>query len=369
MRQLPLSGIRVLDLSRVLAGPLCTMLLGDLGADVIKVERPGRGDDTRGWGPPFDARGESAYFLSINRNKLSVTADLTNDADATLIRRLIAGADVVVDNFLPGALARLGLDADRLVEQNARLVWCTITGFGEESARPGYDFVVQAEAGWMSITGEANGDPMKSGIALADVLAGKDAAATILAGLVARQSGRKVERRLYVSLIESARAALINVAQNALVSGVDARRWGNAHANLVPYQLFRAADRPLVIAVGTDSQWRAALEVLQLDALLNDVALASNPGRVAQRDRIVAAFNEVLMRRNADEWIRLLNGAGVPCGLVRTVLEAIEDASGASAASGMPSAVGGTVRLQPPRLNEHGKLVHEHGWDAFRQLT
>jgi crotonobetainyl-CoA:carnitine CoA-transferase CaiB-like acyl-CoA transferase len=189
MGQLPLSQIKVLDLSRVLAGPLCTMLLGDLGADVIKVERPGRGDDTREWGPPFDERGESAYYLSINRNKLSLAADLADDADRTLLLELIRGADVVVENFLPGALARLGIDAAAEMDRNPRLVWCGITGFGPDSTRPGYDFVVQAESGWMAITGEPDGPPMKSGVALADVVAGKDAAVAILAALLGRDQG------------------------------------------------------------------------------------------------------------------------------------------------------------------------------------
>ncbi|HXE57392.1 MAG TPA: CoA transferase, partial [Gemmatimonadales bacterium] len=181
--QLPLAGLRVLDLTRILAGPLCTMMLGDLGAQVLKVERPGLGDETRGWGPPFDAEGRSAYFLAVNRNKRSVALDFEREADLDLLRTLVAGADVVVDNFRPGTLERRGLDPARSVEENPRLVWCTLTGFGEASARPGYDFVVQAEAGWMAITGEPDGVPMKVGVALADVIAGKDAAAAILAAV------------------------------------------------------------------------------------------------------------------------------------------------------------------------------------------
>src|SRR3712207_6710601 len=221
-----LDGVRILDLSRVLAGPLATMMLGDLGADVIKVERAQGGDDTRGWGPPFDDRGESAYYLSINRNKLSLGIDLEDPVDAALVRSLAAAADVVVDNFPPGALARRGLDPDALVRQHPRLVWCTISGFGPASSRPGYDFVVQAESGWMAITGAPDGDPMKVGVALADVVAGKDAAIAVLGALLGRATtGRG--RRLHVSLAASATAALVNVAQNALVTGRDARRWGN----------------------------------------------------------------------------------------------------------------------------------------------
>src|SRR5690348_188909 len=274
-----LEDVNVLDLSRVLAGPLCTMMLGDLGANVIKVERPGAGDDTRSWGPPFDSRGESAYYLSINRNKKSVAADLGTERDRELIEALIDKADVVVDNFRRGTLERYGLDPHLTLERFPRLVWCTITGFGADSDRPGYDYVVQAERGWMAITGEPDGAPMKVGVALADVVAGKDAAIAILAALVARwRTGRG--GRVVTSLAGSATAALVNVAQNALVTGVEPRRWGNAHPNLVPYELFDAADRPIVVAVGNDAQWIACTRALGLDALADDPALATNAGRL-----------------------------------------------------------------------------------------
>src|SRR4051812_25020578 len=261
-----LSGVKVLDLSRVLAGPLCTMMLGDLGASVLKVERPEGGDETRGWGPPFDARGESAYYLSVNRNKLSAAIDLSNPEDKALIQRLLPGTDVVVENFRPGSLERLGFRQEVLRAQHQGLVWCTIGGFRSEEARPGYDFVVQAESGWMSITGDPDGAPMKHGVALADVMAGKDAAIAILAALVER-ARTGIGRHVRVSLQETAEAALVNVAQNALVSGNAPRRWGNAHANLVPYQLFDAADRSIVIAVGSDAQWLACVQALELKAL------------------------------------------------------------------------------------------------------
>jgi crotonobetainyl-CoA:carnitine CoA-transferase CaiB-like acyl-CoA transferase len=365
MATLPLAGIRVLDLSRVLAGPLCTMMLGDLGADVIKVERPGRGDDTRGWGPPFDDRGESAYYLSINRNKLSVVADLHNERDRAFVRELALDADIVVENFLPGTLDRLGVDPDDLLRQNERLLWCTITGFGTGSRRLGYDYVVQAESGWMAITGEPHGDPMKTGVALADILSGKDAAIAILAALHGRKGAPLKDRCLVISLAHSARAALANVAQNALVSGKDARRWGNAHANLVPYQLFHASDRPLVIAVGTDEQWVALARVLALPELAADDALASNAGRLAQRERVTAAVATALRSRAASEWQRLLDIAQVPCGVVKSVREAIADATGASPLTGMPSAIGGRVRFPPPRLDEHGPSIRDTKWGVF----
>lgn len=336
------------------------MLLGDLGADVIKVERPGGGDDTRGWGPPFDAEGRSAYFLSVNRNKFSVAADLSNAQDRDLVLELAHQADVVLDNFRPGTLERLGISPERICAARPSLVWCTIGGFDEGSDRPGYDFVVQAECGWMAITGAADGEPMKVGVALADVLAGKDAAIAVLARVGRPDTGGRVR----VSLAASALSALVNVGQNVLVSGRDASRWGNAHPNLVPYQAFRAADRVLVIAVGNDAQWTACARALGLDGMAADAALAKNAGRVAQRDRVVSAIERVIATRDAAHWQRVLDSAGVPNGVVRTVLEAIRDVD-ASALTGMPSSVGGAIRRPPPFLDEHGALVRARGWAAF----
>lgn len=362
-----LTGLKVLDLTRVLAGPLCTMLLGDLGADVIKVERPGTGDETRGWGPPFDAQGRSAYFLSTNRNKLSIGADLDDGPDRSVIERLLAEADVVVDNFRPGVLERRGLAAEDWIQRRPGLVWCTITGFGAATDRPGYDFVAQAESGWMAITGEPNGDPMKAGVALADVLAGKDATVAILAAIV-RRHRTGAGARLTISLADSARAALVNVAQNTLVSGADAKRWGNAHPNLVPYQLFRASDKPIVIAVGTDGQWIACAHALGLAELAGDPALAGNAGRLAQRQRIVTAFSDRIATSPADTWRRALDAAGVPNGIVRSVLESVRETTG-SALTGMPSSVGGAVRFAPPGLDEHGAAIRRRGWGAFGGLS
>ena len=366
-RQYMLTNVRVLDLSRVLAGPLCTMILGDMGAGVIKVERPGSGDDTRGWGPPFDERGESAYFLSVNRNKLGITADLDDPADLALLKSLAADADVVIDNFLPGTLERRGWGAEQCRAEVPGLVWCTILGFGAEPQRPGYDALVQAESGWMSITGEPAGEPMKHGVALADVLAGKDAAIAILAALVER--GRTgIGRRIHVALAASAEAALVNVAQNTLVSGREPARWGNAHANLVPYQLFQAADRPMIVAVGSDAQWRACAKALELTELANDPELATNAGRLAQRARVVDGIAKRLVALPASQWLSRLDAAGVPCGLVRTVPEVLAD-RGASPRTGMPVSVPGTIRLAPPRLGEHTKLVRDAGWNAFSLLN
>ena len=362
-----LTSVKVLDLSRVLAGPLCTMILGDMGASVIKVERPGVGDDTRGWGPPFDELGESAYFLSVNRNKLGITADLDVSADLDLLRTLAREADVVIENFLPGTLERRGWGAEQVCAEVPGLVWCSIVGFGEEPRRPGYDVLVQAESGWMSITGDPAGEPMKHGVALADVLAGKDAAIAILAALVER--GRTgVGRRIRIALSASAEAALVNVAQNTLVSGKAPARWGNAHANLVPYQLFHAADRPMIVAVGSDAQWRACAVALDLHELANDPALATNAGRLAQRARVVESMAKRLGALPAAHWLRRLDGAGVPCGLVRSVPEVLAGLP-ASARDGMPPSVPGTIRLPPPRLGQHTELVWREGWNAFAAVN
>jgi crotonobetainyl-CoA:carnitine CoA-transferase CaiB-like acyl-CoA transferase len=359
--------LKVLDLTRVLAGPVCSMMLGDLGADVIKVERPVGGDETRGWGPPFDSDGESAYFLSVNRNKKSLAADLSVAEDRGLVEDLIGDADVVLENFLGGSLARLGLDVEELLDRNSSLIWCTISGFGADSLRPGYDFVVQAECGWMAVTGERDGSPMKVGVALVDVVAGKDAAIAILAAVAERATGSlsRTARRIHISLADSARAALVNVAQNVLVSGKDASRWGNAHPNLVPYQLFDAADRPFVIAVGSDNQWRACAGALGLEAVADDATLETNAGRVSNRERIVAVLSERVREKSAQHWIDRLQSAGVPCGLVRSVAEAL-GSTDASPLTGVPSSVPGRFRFPPPKLNEHGPMIRTLGWRAFQ---
>ena len=362
-----LNGVKILDLSRVLAGPLCGMILGDLGADVIKVERPGSGDESRGWGPPFDDRGESAYYLSCNRNKLGIALSIEDASDLLILRRLVAGADVVVDNFKRGTLERRGIDPLDCLRQHPALIWCTITGFGADSSRLGYDYVVQAESGWMSITGEVDGPPMKTGVALADVLAGKDAAIAILGALTARGLGNNrlpEQRRIFVSLAHVATAALVNVAQNSLVSGLPAKRWGNAHPNLVPYQLFWASDRALVIAVGSDAQWRDCCRALGLAHLADDPVLATNSGRLSHRERVVSAVSARVSERSAVEWQVALDAQGVPCGVIRTVAEALQGVD-VSAVTGVAPSAPGTVRLPPPRLDEHRARIRDLGWGAF----
>lgn len=364
MQSLPLTGLRVVDLSRVLAGPLCSMILGDLGADVLKVERPGSGDDTRGWGPPFAADGESAYFRSVNRNKRGVTVDFHSAEDRRWLLEMIAEADVVLENFLPATLSRYGIDAAAMLAAHPRLIWATITGFGPESSRPGYDFVVQAEAGWMAITGPVDGAPYKVGVALVDVITGKDAATAILAALFGRERGSPIDRHLHLSLQASATAALVNVAQNHLVSGAPTRRWGNAHPNLVPYEAFEAADRPFVVAVGSDRQWQACLEAIgwaPTVAAEDHQRWATNAGRVADRERLVPALGAWFRQATAEHWIARLESAGVPCGLIRTVEEAVR-AMGGDPVTGMPPATGGAIRCAPPRLGEHDAVARGRGW-------
>ncbi len=357
---------RIVDFTRVLAGPLCTMMLGDLGADVIKVERPVEGDETRGWGPPFDQRGESAYFLSVNRNKKSIGADLKNPADRDLLLALIRECDVVIDNFRPGVLERAGIAPKSLVAQHPSLIWCTITGFGEFNDRPGYDFVIQAESGWMAINGSPEGAPSKAGVALADVIAGKDAAIAVLAALVNRlRTGRG--SHIVVSLLASATAALVNVAQNVLVSGQDAGRWGNSHPNLVPYQLFDCSDRAIVVAVGSDAQWRACANAIGLAELASDDRLSSNAGRVRHRAEVVEKISNRLRQQSSDSWMAAFKAVGVPCGTVKSVLDALSDID-ASALFGVPSSVPGTVRLPPPLFDEHGDEIRRLRWGAFDAL-
>jgi crotonobetainyl-CoA:carnitine CoA-transferase CaiB-like acyl-CoA transferase len=344
------------------------MMLGDFGADVLKVERPDSGDDSRGWGPPFDARGRSAYFLSVNRNKLSVALDLDDPRDVALLRSLALESDVVVENFRAGMLERRQLAPEDLLSAEPRLIWCTFSGFGHGNPRPGYDFVAQAEAGWMAITGESDGAPMKAGVALADVIAGKDAAAAILAALTARERGTLGEsvdaRHIKISLVHSATAALVNVAQNVLVTNRDAARWGNAHANLCPYEMFDTADVPVVIAVGSDAQWVACARALDLEGLAADESLRTNTKRLRQRARVVGAIAACVRSRPADHWISVLDTAGVPCGVVKTVREAVT-AAGGSPETGVPPLAPGRIRFEPPMLDEHGAQVRERGWGAF----
>jgi formyl-CoA transferase len=284
----PLDGVTVLDLTRVLAGPYCAMMLGDFGADVVKVEQPGRGDDSRTWAPPA-AGGESAYYLSANRNKRSMTLNLRHSAGADVLRQLVTQADVLIENFKRGGMAGMGLGYDTLREINPRLIYCSITGYGEGSPyedRPGYDFVIQAISGIMSITGEPEGEPQKVGVATVDVATGLFACSAVLAALRERDRSRKGQF-VEVSLLDSALAWLINVASSYLVSGEEPLRYGNAHATVVPYQAFKAADRYFVLAIGNDSQFRTMARLVGAPELGEDARFATNPARIAHRQALL----------------------------------------------------------------------------------
>lgn len=318
-----LGDLLVLDFSRVLAGPLATMVLGDFGADVVKVERPGSGDDTRAWGPPFAPDGESTYFQSVNRNKRSVCVDLEDPDELRRVLELAERADVLVENFRPGVMERLGLAYEPLAERNPRLVYCSITGFGrgEGAELPGYDLLVQALGGLMSITGSPDGEPQKAGVALVDVIAGLFAATGILAALRERDaSGRG--QRVEVDLLSALLAALVNQGSAFTQAGVVARRMGNAHPSIAPYELLRAADGNLVVAVGNDRQFAALCDVLEAPELALDPRFSGNPQRVANREELRAQLERRLAGRGVAAWSEDLARRGVPAGAVNDIAEA-----------------------------------------------
>jgi crotonobetainyl-CoA:carnitine CoA-transferase CaiB-like acyl-CoA transferase len=336
----PLAGVRVLDLSRVLAGPYCTMLLADLGADVIKVERPGAGDETRTWGPPFTG-GEATYFLSINRGKRSIELDFGDPASKRVVERLVETSDVVIENFRAGGAERLGLDYESVRRLRPDVVYCSITGFGsgrQPAGRPGYDFVVQAECGLMSITGDPSGPPMKVGVAVVDVLCGLHAAAGILAALRERDGNRTRPprgRRIEVSLLESGLAALVNVAQAALSTGAEAGRYGSAHPSIVPYEPFEAADGWIAVAAPNDGLWVRLCAAIDRPDLAALERFATNPGRVRHREELVGELSATFRGRTTAEWLARLDEHGVPAGKVRGVREAFD----AAADAGEPASI------------------------------
>lgn len=372
----PLDGITVLDLTRVLSGPYCTMLLGDMGARVIKVEQPGTGDDTRAWGPPFVA-GESAYFLGINRNKESLTLNFKHAQGRAILDQLIARADVLVENFRPGTLARQGLDYETLRASHPRLVFCSISGFGHTGPRrdqAGYDAVVQAEGGIMSITGPPVGPPYRVGTAIADLVAGLLAAQGIALALYARErsgEGQFVD----ISMFDGIVSMLSHHASAYLAAGVTTRRMGNAHATISPYDTFTAEDGEFFLAVGNDDQFRRFCEVAGLSEMTTDPRFATNPERVRHDGEVRAHVEPVLRTRTRAAWIDLLTRAGVPCGAVRSVpevfadpqvlarrmIEVVEHATlGPLEVPGVPltlSATPGSVRTPPPVLGQHTESI------------
>jgi crotonobetainyl-CoA:carnitine CoA-transferase CaiB-like acyl-CoA transferase len=361
----PLAGLLVADFSRVLAGPFATMLLGDLGAEVVKVEHPDGGDETRGWGPPFLGE-HSTYYLSVNRNKRSVALDLRREPDLEAALALAGRADVLVENFKAGALERLGLGYQRVAAANPGLVWCSISGFGRGPGAelPGYDFLVQAMSGLMSITGPP-GEPTKVGVALVDVLTGLYAATGVLAALRERDRtgrGQLVE----VSLLGSALASLVNQASSFLCTGRPPPAMGNRHPSITPYETLATADRPLVVAVGNDGQFARLCRAVGRPEAAQDPRFATNRARVEHREALVATLEEALAARGAADWVAVLGDAGVPCGLVNSVGEAFALAERLGldpvvAAGGVPqvanpirlAATPATYRRPPPALGEH----------------
>jgi crotonobetainyl-CoA:carnitine CoA-transferase CaiB-like acyl-CoA transferase len=377
-----LDGIRVIDLSRVLAGPLATMFLGDLGADVVKIERPGSGDDTRAWGPPF-AAGESAYYLSVNRNKRSITLDLAAKSGREVLARLVEDADVIIENFKLGTLERWGFDDAWFDAHAPQAVRATISGYGTTgpmATRPGYDFVAQAESGLMSITGDPDGPAMKLGVAIVDVCTGMLATISILAALEERhRSGRG--QRTEVSLHDTGLQMLVNVASNVLVSDDDADRFGNAHPNIVPYRTYPATDGEFAIAVGNDGQFRALASLLGHPEWADDPRFARNADRVANRDDLDARIRAITVRRTRAEWISDLGRAGIPSGSINSVAEALstDQASAREMVREVEHPLIGTLRMlglpirldrtpasierPPPTLGEHtDEVLREAGF-------
>ena len=375
-----LEGIRVLDLSRVLAGPYCTMVLGDLGADIVKVENPDGGDDTRRWGPPFVA-GESAYFLCVNRNKRSVTLNLKDPVGQDLLRRLAAQSDVFIENMRPGALARWGLDGPALRASNPRLITCSLSAFGKTGPYrddPGYDFTLQALSGLMSVTGRSDGESTKVGVALVDVITGLFATTAILAAIQARTvtgAGQDVD----VSLLEASLASLVNVASGYLVSGKRPARYGNAHASIVPYQTFSAKDRTFALAVGNDRQFAELCSCLGHSEWATDARFATNPSRVANRQILIDRLSAVFAERTADDWVATLRSAGLPCAPVNHVDEAFghEQVRALDPIQETEHPAAGLIRLvrsplhlsdTPPTIRRPPPTLGQHTDEVFRQL-
>jgi crotonobetainyl-CoA:carnitine CoA-transferase CaiB-like acyl-CoA transferase len=382
MRRGALSHVRVLDLSRVLAGPWASQLLADLGAEVIKVERPGAGDETRGWGPPWlagedgEETRESAYFTCANRGKKSVAVDLGTPGGQALVRRLAERSDVLLENFKVGGLGRLGLGYEHLAALNPRLVYCSITGFGQTGpyrSRPGYDFLVQAMGGLMSVTGEPGGEPMKVGVAITDILTGMYAATAVLAALAHRErSGRG--QHVDLALLDVQVASLANQAESYLVTGHPPRRLGNAHPSIVPYQAFATRDGHVVVAVGNDGQFARLCEVAGRPELASDPRFATNAARVENRAALVPILSALLGARSSRDWIAALETAGVPCGPINDLAQVFEDpqirARGMRVEVPHPLAgkvpvVGSPIHLSetpvqhgsPPLLGEHTREV------------
>ena len=382
----PLEGIRVLDLSRAMAGPYCTMMLGDLGADVIKVERPGSGDESRGWGPPFVGQsddkypGESAYFLSVNRNKRSITVNLKSSDGQEVIKRLVDSCDVFVENFRTGVLEKLGMGYEDLKKLNPGLVYCSISGYGRTgpyAERPGYDVIIQAEGGMMSITGPVDGPPSRVGVPIVDINTGMVAATSILAALRARDQTNEGQL-IDISLFDTQTALLTNVASNYLIGGTEPHRTGNAHPNLAPYEAFRAQDRWIVLGVANELQWKTFCAVIDRQDLREDPRFRTNGDRVTHKVELGEILGEVIALRPASDWLSALRDAGLPCGPINDVeavfdhpqvqprdliLEVEHPIAGSIHLTGFPYKLTQTpaeLRHPPPLLGEHTEEVLTH---------
>lgn len=376
----PLAGIKVLDLSRVLAGPYCTMTLGDLGAEIIKVELPGGSDDTRFWGPPFQ-NDVSAYYLCTNRNKRSITVNLKTEQGKEIIKKLVKQSDVIIHNFKTGTMEKLGFDYESIKQWNERIIYCGITGFGNTGPYKnlaGYDFVIQAMSGLMSITGSEESGPMKVGVAISDVLTGMNAAISILAAINERHHSG-IGQSIDISLFDSQVAALVNVASNYLVSGKIPTRLGNEHPNIVPYQTFATKDREMVVAVGNDGQFKRLCTLLNEEPLAEDERYATNEKRLENRESLTAILAERFKEKDASEWQSLLNDSGIPCGPIndmqslfneeqvkaRNMLVEVDHPQ-----AGKVPLVGSPLKLSrtPVSIRKHPPLAGEHNGEVLREL-
>ncbi len=378
-----LNNIRIVDVTRALAGPFCTMILGDFGADIIKIERPGFGDDSRGWGPPFIGEasepypGQSAYFLSANRNKRSLTVNLKSPQGQGIIRDLVRVSDVLIENFRTGVLDEMGLGFDSLIAENPRLIYCSISGYGRtgpNKEKPGYDAIIQAEGGMMGITGPIDGPPSRVGIPIIDITAGMFAATAILAALQERtESGQG--QHVDVSLLDTQVALLANVGSNYLISGDPPKRQGNAHPNIAPYELFQARDKGFVLGAANQRQWVKLCDLIGASDLKSDPRFENNQARVEHRQELILALNDIFADKDAAEWLTLLEDAGLPCGPINTVPEVFKHpqvrarnmiqevdhtSAGRISLTGFPYKLSRTpaeLHLAPPCLGEHNREI------------
>jgi len=388
----PLQHLRVLDLTRVLAGPWCTQTLADLGADVIKIERPGQGDDTRQWGPPFapDAQGlpttEAAYFLAVNRNKRSVTLDIATPEGQQIVRELVAQCDVLVENFKVGDMRRYGLDYESLRAEHPGLVYCSITGFGQTgpyAPRAGYDFIVQGMGGFMSVTGEGEqvpgSSPQKAGVAIADLFTGAQATIAILAALTHRDRTGEGQH-LDICLLDTQVAMMANMATNYLATGQSPVRWGNAHPNIVPYQTFQVADGWVIVACGNDSQFRKLTEVAGAPELASDERFSTNPQRVRHRQVLIPLLDDLMRHKTRAQWIAALEAAGVPCGPINQMADVFQDPQVLARdmlvrlphpTAGQVSVPGSALKLSgtPVAYRSAPPLLGQHTQEVLQSLT